>query len=171
MCYSGEMRKLDFPILIKETVAHLQRAEKQQTIARLRLRVQFLRLLKAGAVDSIKTAARMVGISPKRGYEWWDLYRNKPLEQYLQLNYKPRRARLSAGQQAQLVRRAATGNGFASQAEARQYLADEFQLAYTQAGVCLLLGRLKIKAKAPRPANEKADRNEQAEYKKTFVRR
>ena len=164
------MRKLDFLTLIKETVAHLQSVEKQQTVARLRLRVQFLRLLKAGAADSIKTAARMVGISPKRAYEWWELYRNKQLEQYLRLNYKPRRPRLDAGQQAQLVERAGTDNGFASQAEVRQYLADEFQVAYTQAGVCLLLGRLKIKAKQPRPANEKADREEQAEYKKTFIR-
>lgn len=163
------MRKLDFPTLIEETVGQLQNAEKQQTIARLRLRVQFLRFLKTCQADSIKAAARMVGISPKRGYEWWDLYRNKQLGEYLRLNYKPRRARLSAQQQAQLVKRAGTDNGFASQAEVRQYLAAEFQIAYTQAGVCLLLGRLKIKAKQPRPANEKADRDEQARYKKTFI--
>lgn len=163
------MRKLDFPTLIKETVAQLQNAEKQQTIARLRLRVQFLRFLKTCQADSIKTAARMVGISPKRGYEWWNLYRNKRLDEYLRLNYKPRRARLSEEQQAQLVNRAGTDNGFASQREVRQYLADEFQIAYTQAGVCLLLGRLKIKAKQPRPANEKADRGEQERYKKTFI--
>jgi len=164
------MRRLDFPALITETIAQLRSEEKQKTIARLRLRVQFLRLLKTGVTDSIKTAAHTIGISPKRGYEWWDLYRNKPLDAYLKLNYQPRRARLDAAQQAQLVKRAGTDNGFASQREVRQYLADEFQVAYTQAGVCLLLGRLKIKAKQPRPANEKADKDEQAEYKKTFVR-
>jgi transposase len=164
------MRKLDFLTLITESVAQLQSVEKQQTVARLRLRVQFLRLLKTGAADSIKTAARMVGVSPKRGYEWWELYRNKPPDEYLRLNYKPRRARLSDEQQAQLVRRAGTANGFASQREVREYLADEFQIAYTQPGVCLLLGRLKIKAKVPRPANAKANREDQAEYKKTFIR-
>lgn len=164
------MRKLDFPALITETTTQLQSAEKQQTVARLRLRVQFLRLLKTCEDASIKTVAKTVGISPKRGYEWWDLYRNKQLGGYLRLHYKPRRSRLDAEQQAQLVKRAGTENGFASQQEVRQYLKDEFKVGYTQAGICLLLGRLKIKAKQPRPANEKADRNEQAGYKKTSVR-
>lgn len=163
------MRKLDFPTLVRESVAELQKTEKQQTVARLRLRVQFLRFLKKHEADSIKTAAKMVGISPKRGYEWWDLYRTKKFSEYLRLNYKPRRARLSAEQQAQLVKRAGEKNGFASQAEVRQYVVDEFQVSYTQAGVCLLLGRLRIKAKQPRPANKKADREEQQRYKKTLV--
>lgn len=146
----------------------LQQHEKQQTKARLRLRVQFLRLLKTQSADSIKAAAKTVGVTPKCGYQWWDLYKEKKLPEYLRLNYKPRRARLSAEQQTKLVKRASTENGFASQAEAKKYLADEFEVSYTQAGVCLLFGRLKIKAKQPRPLNKAADREKQTEYKKTF---
>lgn len=134
------------------------------------MRVQFLRLLKTQEADSIKAAAKIVGITAKRGYEWWNLYKQQQLSEYLRLNYKPRRARLSEEQQAKLVKRAGTENGFASQAEAREYLADEFQVSYTQAGVCLLFGRLKIKAKVPRPENQGADKEEQTEYKKTLPR-
>ena len=162
------MRKLDFLALIKENIDELQKEEKQQTVARLRLRVQFLRLLKTQEVDSIKAAAKVVGITAKRGYQWRSLYRRQKFSEYLRLNYKPRRPRLSEEQQAKLVKRAGTENGFASQAEAQKYLADEFQLSYTQAGVSLLFGRLKIKAKQPRPANQGADEQEQTEYKKTF---
>lgn len=162
------MRKLDFPSLIREDIEALQKREKLETVARLRLRVQFLRLLKTQQADSIKTAAQTVGITPKRGYEWWNLYKEKKLNQYLRLNYKPRRARLSDEQQEKLIKRASAENGFASQAQAKKYLADEFEVSYTQAGICLLFQRLKIKAKQPRPENIGADKEAQTEYKKTL---
>jgi len=165
------MLKLDFLSLIKEDVELLQKREKQETVARLRLRVQFLRLLKTQEVDSIKAAAKVVGVTPKRGYEWWNLYKEKNFNEYLQLNYKPRRARLSDEQQEQLLKRAGVKDGFASQAEAIKYLAEEFQVSYTQAGVCLLFQRLRIKAKAPRPENIGADEQQQGEYKKTLPRK
>ena len=76
--------------------------------------------------------------------------------------------RLSPEQQAQLHERASEENGFASQREAIKYLQDEFAIAYTQPGVCLLFQRLKIKAKEPRPENKKADKEAQTEYKKTL---
>ena len=157
------MLKLDFLSLIKEDTELLQKRERQETTARLRLRVQFLRLLKTQEVDSIKTAAKVVGITPKRGYERWNLSKEKSFDEYLRLNYKARRARLSDEQQTQLVKRAGEKDGFASQAEAMKYLADEFQVSYTQAGVCLLFQRLKIKAKVRRPFNQGADEQEQTE--------
>lgn len=163
------MRKLDFPSLIREDIEALKKREKLETVARLRLRIQFLRLLKTQQADSIKTAAQTVGITPKCGYEWWNLYQEKKLNEYLRLNYKPRRARLSDEQQENLVKRASAENGFASQLEAIKYLADEFEVSYTQAGVCLLFQRLKIKAKVPRPENIGADKEAQTEYKKTLL--
>ena len=165
------MRKLDFPTLIKEDLATLEKRERQQTIARLRLRVQFLRLLKTQQAASIKAASQTIGITAKRGYEWWDVYKEKELDGYLQLHYKPRRARLSKEQQAKLLLRSSADNGFGSQREAIKYLRDEFGVSYTQSGVCLLFQRLKIKAKEPRPENRKADQEAQTEYKKTLPRK
>ena len=149
------MRKLDFPTLIKEDFETLEKRERQQTTARLRLRVQFLRLLKTQSAMSIKAVCQIIGITAKCGYQWWDLYKEKELDGYLQLHYKPRRVRLSPEQQAQLHERASEENGFASQREAIKYLQNEFAIGYTQPGVCLLFQRLKIKAKEPASQKQK----------------
>lgn len=163
------MKKLDFPTLIKESVGELRKRERSEKEARVRWRVQLLRLLKNRETDSIKAACQICGITPKHGYDLWKKYREQGLEQYLQLDWKPRRSKLSGEQQAKLLERAATENGFSSQAEALAYLQNEFAVAYTQGGVCLLFQRLKIKAKEPRPRNRRAVAEEQAEYKKTSL--
>lgn len=162
------MRKLDFPLLIVETVDELRKREKLEQNARLRLRVQLLRLLKSQEVMSIKEASRVCGITAKHGYDLWKKYRNEGLRQYVRLNWKPRRSKLSDEQQRRLLERVSTANGFGSQAEARRYVAEEFAVSYTQGGVSLLFSRLKIKAKVPRPRNKKAVAEEQLEYKKTL---
>ncbi len=162
------MKRLDFSNLIIETVAELRTREKKEKDARLRLRVQLLRLLKSQAAASIKEACGVCGITPKHGYDLWHKYRDKGLSEYLHLNWKPRSSKLSDEQQSRLLERASTENGFGSQGEARRFLQDEFAVSYTQGGVSLLFGRLKIKAKEPRPLNKKASREEQAEYKKTL---
>jgi len=162
------MRKLDFPNLIVETVSELREREKRETDARLRLRVQLLRLLKSQETASIKDACRICGITPKHGYDLWHKYRNKGWSEYLRLNWKPRRAKISDEQQSRLLERAGANNGFGSQAEARRFLQDEFDVSYTQGGVSLLFSRLKIKAKEPRPLNKKAVAEEQTAYKKTL---
>lgn len=163
------MRKLPFPTLISESLEELTERERKESVARLRIRVQMLRLLKTQEVASIKAASRHIGLTAKRGYELWNLYREKGLDALLQLNYKPRGAKLSPVQQSMLMARAADGTGFGSQQEVRDYLEKQFAVSYTQAGVCLLFQRLKIKAKQPRPENIKADKVAQAEYKKTFA--
>jgi transposase len=164
------MRKLDFPLLIIETADDLREREKRETNARLRLRVQILRLLKSQETASIKEACRICGITPKHGYDLWHKYRDKGLSEYLRLNWKPRRAKLSDEQQSKLLERVATFNGFGSLREARRFLQDEFNVSYTQGGVSLLFSRLKIKAKEPRPLNIKASAEEQAAYKKSLLK-
>lgn len=162
------MRKLDFPNLIVETVSALREREKKEKDARLRLRVQLLRLLKSRETATIKEACQICGMTPKHGYDLWHKYRDRGLREYLRLDWKPRRAKLSDEQQGKLLERAGLDNGFGSQAEARRFLRDEFNVRYTQGGVSLLFSRLKIKAKVPRPFNEKALAEEQITYKKTL---
>ena len=163
------MRKLNFPNLIIETVGQLRERERRQTDARLRLRVQLLRLLKSQENASIKDACRVCGITPKHGYDLWRKYREQGLSEYLRLNWKPRRAKLSDEQQRKLLERVSINNGFGSQAEAGRFLRDEFNVSYTQGGISLLFSRLKIKAKEPRPVNKKAVAEEQLAYKKTLL--
>lgn len=136
--------------------------------ARLRLRVQLLRLLKCGQVTQVKEASELLGISSKHGYTLWHRYHREGLEKYLSLDYKARRAKLSPSAQQKLMKKAETG--YISQREAQAYLSQEFGVSYTQQGISVLFQRLKIKAKVPRPANILADKEEQAEYKKTLRR-
>lgn len=164
------MRKLDFPNLIVETVSELRKRERREKEARVRLRVQLLRLLKSQETVSIKDACRVCGITSKHGYDLWKKYQDKGLADYLRLEWKPRRSKLSAEQAGRLVERAGTNNGFGSQAEARRFVRDEFDVGYTQGGISLLFSRLKIKAKVPRPLNRKAVAEEQSAYKKTLPR-
>lgn len=163
------MRKLDFPNLIAETSEYLRDRERKEKDARLRLRIQLLRLLKSRETASIKEACRICGITPKHGYDLWKRYRDKGLSEYLKLNWKPRSSKLTAEQQSRLLERASFNNGFGSQAEVLNYLKQEFAVSYTQGGVSLLFQRLKIKAKEPRPLNKKASAEEQTEYKKTLL--
>lgn len=160
------MRKIDFINLIEETVFELAAAEKSQSNARLRLRAQFLRLLKSGQVSKLKQVAAIVGITPKHASALWKKYRQAGLASYLTLNYKARVSRLSVPQQMKLLKKAESG--FRSQREAIEYLREEFNCSYTQQGVSVLFERLKIKAKRARPVNVKADVAEQVEYKKTL---
>lgn len=160
------MRKIDFTSLIEETIAELVAAEKIQSNARLRLRAQFLRLLKNGQAAQLKQAAALVGITPKHASTLWKKYRETGFEVYLRLNYKAGVSRLSAENQEQLLKKATSG--FGSQREAMQYLPEQFNCSYTQQGVSVLFQRLKIKAKTARPANVKADVEQQTAYKKTL---
>lgn len=111
------MRKLDFPLLIVETIDELRKREKLEQYARLRLRVKLLRLLKSQEVISIKEQSGVCGITSKHGYDLWKKYQKESLSQYVRLNWKPRRSKLSDEQQSRLLERASTDNGFGSQAE------------------------------------------------------
>lgn len=159
------MKVVDYQTEIEQTETELRALEKQQSNAKLLLRVQLLRLLKSGQFSQLKEAALFLGISPKHGYDLWHKYKAEGLDGYLKLNYKINSAKLNADQKAVFLKRSV--EGFASQIEAQEFIRNEFGVSYTQQGISLLFQRLKIKAKVPRPFNIKADIEEQREYKKT----
>lgn len=161
------MKVVEYRTEIKQTEVELRIVEKQQSKAKLLLRVQLLRLLKSGRFSQLKEAAVFLGISPKHGYDLWNKYKVEGLDGYLKLNYRVNSAKLGADQKAVFRRRAE--QGFESQREAREFIRDECAVGYTQQGISLLFQRLKIKAKVRRPFNVKADESAQREYKKTFV--
>jgi len=160
------MRTVDYPRLIKESLSELNKEDKKQKNARLRLRVQMLRLLKSGQVEQVKQASKILGISAKHGYDLWQRYRKEGITKYLRLDYRAREPKLTAAEQQQLIGKAATGD--ISQREAQEYIEKEFGVSYTQQGISILFQRLKIKSKVPRPENILADIAEQAEYKKSL---
>ncbi len=161
------MRVVDYQKLIKESETELKVLEKQQSNARLRLRLQMLRLLKSGQFSQIKQVSQFCGFSPKHGYDLWKKYREMGLAEYLQLKYQACQSRLAATEQSKLLKRAE--KGFASQRQAQEYIEQEFGISYTQQGISKMFERLQVKAKVPRPFNIKADGVAQSEYKKTFL--
>jgi transposase len=162
------MRVVDYQKEIKESESELKVIEKQQTNARLLVRVQFLRFLKREEAAQIKKVSEILGMSAKHGYQLWKKYQAEGLVKYLQLNYQPKQSRMGAEAEQKLMARAEAG-GFSSQLEAQAYIEQEFGIKYTQQGISHLFGRLQMKAKVVRPFNIKADRQAQAEYKKSFL--
>lgn len=160
------MQVVDYQDLIKESIKELRNLEKEQTNARLLLRLQLLRLLKSGEFSQAKKASEFLGISPKHGYDLLKRYREKKLVGYLQLDYKPGQSKLANEQEAKLLKQ--SEKGFASQKEAIEYIEAEFGVKYAQQGISDLFKRLGIKSKVARPFNTKADKSEQVEYKKTL---
>ncbi len=161
------MRVIDYQKLIKESVAELRKLEKEQTIARLLLRVQLLRLLKSGGFAEVKKVSEFLGISPKHGYELWKRYREKKMQGYLTMDYKPKQPKLDKQQEAKLLKRA--GKGFQTQQAAIEYIEREFSIKYAQQGISSMFQRLQIKSKAARPFNIKADQEQQSAYKKSLL--
>lgn len=161
------MRVVDYQTEIIETETELRTLEKRQSNAKFLLRTQLLRLLKSGEFSQLKKTVGILGITEKYGYDLWKRYKSEGLGGYLQLKYQANRAKLDSEQKAKFIERA--GEGFDSQAEAREFIKNQFGVSYTQQGISLLFQRLKIKAKVVRPFNIKADEQEQREYKKTSV--
>ena len=93
------MRKVDYVTLIKESLSELKLLEQQQSKARLRRRVQLLRLLKSKTVSTIKQASAILGISAKHAYHLWHRYRAQGLVAFLQLNYQAKAAKLKPEEQ------------------------------------------------------------------------
>lgn len=161
------MKVIDYQIEIEESVDELRKLEKQQSNAKLLRRVQFLRCLKSGQFKQAKHCAGFLGLEEKQGYQWWKLYREKGLSEYLKLHYQANARKLKTQEEARLVEK--TAPGFGSQKEVGEYIREEFGVEYTQQGISDLFKRLKIKKKVVRPFNVKADQQEQVAYKKTFA--
>ena len=161
------MKVIDYQTEIIESVDELRNLEKQQSSAKLLRRVQFLRFLKSGQFKQAKQCAEFLGLEEKQGYQWWKLYREQGMSEYLKLHYQANARKLNWEEEDRLVEKIT--DGFGSQKEIGEYLRKEFGVRYTQQGISDMLKRLKIKKKVVRPFNLKADRQEQVAYKKTFA--
>ena len=74
---------MNYAALITEDLALLQSTEKEQTDARFRDYVRFLRLLKAGEVPTQSLAAKQVNLSLRQAQRIWKQYREQGLEALL----------------------------------------------------------------------------------------
>lgn len=161
------MKRIDYPNLIKESVSELKRLEKKENNARLRLRIQLLRLLKSAEVKQVKQASLLLGISAKHGYQLWHRYRDNGLTEYLKLEYKPKESKLKPQEREKFIKHS-QALGFDSQRAAREWIEKALGHSYSQQGISVLFQRFKIKAKRARPDNILGDKEERMAYKKSL---
>lgn len=164
------MRTVNYISQIKETTEHLKRLENKEENPRQRKRLQLLRILKSGLTLYLTKACRMVGYSDKHGREIWQKYLTDGLEGAVRVNYsRQKRGKLSFEQEAEINRKAGS-DCFASQAEAQQFIVEQFGICLAISNVGKLFKRLEVRAKVARPLNRKTSEAEQLEYKKTMRR-
>ena len=67
--------RIIYPKVIQESEEELKQLEQQLRGQKTADRVRMLRLLKSGAVKSLKDCAPMVGYSVSQLTRWWERYR------------------------------------------------------------------------------------------------
>lgn len=137
---------------ITQELAVLQAAEKQQTKAKLRDYVRFLRLLKSGEATTQIQAANQVNLSLRQAQRLWQRYQQAGFEALIKDQQSSYIGKLSTLQISRL-RQFLLDDQAQTLADIQAYLAGSLGVHYTIGGVSDLCKRLKIKRKTGRPVN------------------
>jgi transposase len=130
--------------------------------------VRVLRLLKSGAVKSLKDCAPLVGYSVSQLVRWWERYRAEGLTAMLKQHQPAGKAsKLSAEAWAGLQEEMRAGH-IAAMQEARNYLEGEGGISYKNGKqLGWLFKKHRVKCKTGRRRHQKANAQQQAAFKKT----
>jgi transposase len=161
------MHKINYQETIKESVEALLSLEKKQRNARLRDRVRFIRLLKAGTATTQVEAGALIGLKRRQSQLLWKHYKEEGLVSVVATHYKGSWAKLDSVQQARLLQRLDSDDLF-SQQQVIDWIKAEMGITYSQSGISLLLARLKVKLKTGRPVNIRKDEAGEKSFKKTL---
>ena len=131
----------------------------------VRLRLQALWLLRRGW--RMEQVAEVVGTEYRSVQRWVAWYRQggRAAVQGHRMGGTGHPAFLTAAQQEEVATEVAPGR-FRTAAEIRDWIAQEYGVEYTVAGVYGLLDRLRCAPKVPRPVHAKTDRAAQTAWKK-----
>ncbi len=153
---------------ITQNLGDLLVLEKQQTNARLRDYIRFLRLLKAGTAKTQQQAADQLNLSLRQVQRLWKPYQQDGLHKLIESQYVPYWGKLSATQISQLRAFLFTDQA-QTLANIQTFLADSFAVHYTIGGVSDLCKRLKIKHKSGRPVNIRQQPGAVEAFKKSLL--
>lgn len=160
------MGRINYGLVIVETVEDLLGLERAQQHARERDRVRFLRFLKEGKAKSQVQAGALIGLKRRQSQVLWQRYQKEGLASYISSKYKGSWSKLSSQQQARLLQRLDQNDVFTQQ-QIIEWLQAETGVTYTQGGISDLLARLKVKLKVGRPVNVRKDEAGAVAFKKT----
>ena len=162
--------RITYPKVIQESEEELKQLEQQLRGQKTADRVRMLRLLKSGAVKSLKDCAPLVGYSLVQVTRWWERYRAQGLASLTQ-QYTPtgQRSRLTAQAWAGLLTQMRAGR-ITTMQDARNYLEKEWGIVYKNGKEFgWLFKKHRVKWKTGRRRHKKANAEQQAAFKKTSV--
>ena len=160
--------RIKYPKAIQESEEELTRLEQSLRGQKAADRVRVLRLLKSGAVKSLKDCAPMVGYSVSQLTRWWERYRADGLAGMLK-QQKPagKASRLTAEAWAGLLQAMRAGH-IATMQDARNYLEQQWGIRYKNGkSLWWLFKKHRVKWKTGRRRHQKANAEQQVAFKKT----
>lgn len=150
---------------IIESIDYLLQQERKSTLALIRDRVRFIRLLKSGEARTQSAAGEAIGLCERQSQRLWRVYQQEGLAG---LQKKPAWGywgKLSSAQIAQL-RQFLMDDQAETLADIQTYLKNNLGISYTIGGISDLCKRLKIKLKTGRPVNVRQQPGAVEEFKK-----
>jgi transposase len=157
----------DYATAIRESAGALAARERQLRGRRTQVRVRMLRLLKSGAVPSLRACAPLLGYEQRQLGRWWQAYERGGLAALLVERRSPGKPpRMTAEAWAGLTAERRAGR-LARLADARRYLRETGGIAYSTSGMAGYLRRRRVKLKTGRRRHARADAARQAGFKQT----
>lgn len=157
--------RLDYSSLIVESVSFLESSLRQARHRQNIERIRFLWYLKSGVATTLSSAGALVGLKGRQSQTLWRLYREGGLDNLFVKTSRRSWGKLSSTQISRLLQYL-DNDMVKTQQEIVTYLQDTLGVYYTQAGVCVLLKRLKVKLKTGRPSNVRKVEGSEEAFKK-----
>lgn len=156
---------MNYDSKIQESIDYLLEQERKSSLALIRDRVRFIRLLKSGEAKTQYAAGQVIGICERQSQRLWRIYQQEGLSG---LQKKPAWGywgKLSSVQITQL-RQFLMDDQAETLADIQTYLKNNLGINYTIGGISDLCKRLKIKLKTGRPVNIRQQPGAVEEFKK-----
>lgn len=165
------MPHIDYPQFIEESEEQLRKLEKRHRYSHLFHRVRMLGLLKSEEYSTIEEAAKSLGFSRRQAQRWFASYKEGGMGAMLTSRVEERgRSELVTDEAFSELEEAAKRGEIATIAQAHEFLSERGVGYSHPESVGGLLRRRKVKLKTGRPRHEKADEDEQEEFKKSFLK-
>jgi transposase len=159
---------MNYGAKIIESTEFLLEQEHKSTLAIIRDRVRFIRLLKSGEARTQSAAGKVIGLCERQSQRLWRIYQQEGLAS---LQKKPSWGywgKLSSVQIAHL-RQFLLDDQAETLADIQAYLQQNLGVSYTIGGISDLCKRLKIKLKTGRPVNVRQKEGAVEDFKKSLA--
>jgi putative transposase len=165
------MPKIHYSQVITEDPKELKELERYHRYSHLFQRVRMIRLLKSEECPNLGEAAQALGYSWRQCQRWFTSYKEGGLEELLKSRVSERgRQELVTQEAFEDLQEAMKRGEIATISEADEFLRERHGIEYAHPdGVGQLLRRHKVKLKTGRPRHEKADPDEQEDFKKSSL--